>query len=360
MTMGERAGRRSVRVAAVQAAPVVLDRERSLVKAVALIGQAAAEGAQVIGFGESWLTGYPAWLDLCPGSAYWDHPPAKRVHARLRENSITIPGPETQRLGEAARAHRVTIVLGVHERVETGPGHGTLYNNQLIFGPTGAILSQHRKLVPTHAERLVWGQGDGSGLEAVPTPSARVGTLICWEHWMPLARQAMHESGEQVHVATWPTVRDMYQVASRHYAFEGRCFVLAVGQIMRADELPKDLDLPAELLGKPETLVCSGGSCIIGPDGALLAGPVFDREETLYADLDLGRLDEESLALDVTGHYHRPDVFEFAVRARPAGATRASSPGAARKARSPRSPQPARRSSSGGLRRRKAAHRARS
>ena len=302
------------RVAIAQAAPVFLDLEKSVDKAVRLVGEAAGRGARLVAFGETWLPGYPAWLDLCPGSAYWDHPPAKKAYARLVENSAIIPGPETDRLRAAAREHGVVIVIGVHERVAGGPGHGTLYNTNLVIGPDGSILSRHRKLVPTHAERLVWGPGDGGDLEAVATPIGRVGSLICWEHWMPLARQAMHESAEEIHVACWPTVRDMYQVASRHYAFEGRCFVLAAGLITRAGDLPADLELPPGVRENPDGLVCSGGSCIIGPDGALLAGPVFDREEILVADLDLGRIAEESMALDVTGHYNRPDVFQFAKR----------------------------------------------
>ena len=306
--------RRIVRVAIAQAAPVFLNLEESVEKAVRLTAEAAAKGARVVAFGETWLPGYPAWLDLCPGAASWDHPPAKRAHARLVENSAVIPGPETDRLCAAAREHAVVLVIGVHERVAAGPGHGTLYNAQLVVGPDGTILSRHRKLVPTHAERLVWGPGDGEGLEAVATPAGRVGTLICWEHWMPLARQAMHESAEEIHVACWPTVRDMYQVASRHYAFEGRCFVLAAGLITAARDLPSDLELPPDLKGRPDALVCAGGSSIIAPDGALLAGPVFDREEILIADLDLGRIAEESMALDVTGHYNRPDVFQFSKR----------------------------------------------
>jgi len=348
--MSPRPAHRVVRAAAVQAAPALLDLALSLERAESLIAQAAGRGATVIGFGETWLPGYPAWLDLSPGSAYWNHPPAKQVHARLRANSVVIPGPATERLGRAARAHKAVVVMGVHERVERGPGHGTLYNTQITFGPDGSILSLHRKLVPTHAERLVWGPGDGGGLQAVPTPSGMVGTLICWEHWMPLLRQAMHESGEEIHVACWPTVRDIYQVASRHYAFEGRCYVLAVGQILRVADLPPELPPPAELRDQPRALVASGGSCIIGPDGAILAGPVFDREEILIADLDLDRIGEESLALDVTGHYHRPDLFEFrliggAAAARAAAATPARQAGGAA------------RRSSGGDRRRKAVQR---
>ena len=306
--------KRIVRVAIAQAAPVFLDLDKSVEKAVRLTGEAAGKGARLVAFGETWLPGYPAWLDLCPGSAYWDHPPAKRAYARLVENSAVIPGPETGRLCAAAREHAVVLVIGIHERVAAGAGHGTLYNTQLVIAPDGTILGRHRKLVPTHAERLVWGPGDGGGLEAVATPAGRIGTLICWEHWMPLARQAMHESAEEIHVAAWPTVRDMYQVASRHYAFEGRCFVLAAGSITAARDLPPDLELPPELKGKPDALVCAGGSCIIAPDGALFAGPVFDREEILVADLDLGRIAEESMVLDVTGHYNRPDVFQFSKR----------------------------------------------
>jgi nitrilase len=306
--------RKKVRVAIAQAAPVLLDLPKSVEKAAGLLREASRRGACLVAFGESWLPGYPAWLDLCPGSAFWDHPPAKRAYARLVENSAVIPGPHTDRLCAAAREHNVVVVIGVHEKVASGPGHGTLYNTNLVIGADGSILSRHRKLVPTHAERLVWGQGDGSGLEAVDTPAGRVGSLICWEHWMPLARQAMHESAEEIHVACWPTVREMYQIASRHYAFEGRCYVLAAGLLTAARDLPKDLELPPDLQGKPDALICSGGSCIIAPDGSIVAGPVFDREEILIADLDLDRIAEESMALDVTGHYNRPDVFQFKTR----------------------------------------------
>ena len=303
-----------VRVAAVQAAPVFLDRDASIEKAVRLIGEAAGLGARLIAFGETWIPGYPAWLDLCAGSAYWDHEPAKKAYARLFENSVVIPSPQTEAIGSAAREQGVVVILGVHERLITGPGHGTLYNTQIIFGTDGAILSTHRKLVPTHAERLVWGPGDGGGLHAVPTPCGRVGTLICWEHWMPPARQVLHESAEQIHVAAWPSVDEMYLVASRHYAFEGRCFVIAAGQIVAARDLPADLGPPVQRSADPDALVVNGGSCIIGPDGALLAGPVFDRETILTADLDLGRIAQESMALDVTGHYSRPDIFVTGLR----------------------------------------------
>jgi len=304
---------KKVKVAIAQSSPVLLDMEKSVGKAVRLVREAAGQGARLVAFGESWLPGYPAWLDLCAGSAYWNHPPAKRVYARLVENSLVIPGPETDRLCAAARESRAVIVIGVHERVAAGPGRGTLYNTNLVIGSDGTILSRHRKLVPTHAERLVWGQGDGSGLEAVATPFGRVGSLICWEHWMPLARQAMHESGEDIHVAVWPTVRDMYQVASRHYAFEGRCYVLCAGSYSTARDLPADFEL-AEAMGvSGDDELCLGGSGIIGPNGRWLAGPVDGSETIVYAELDLGRIAEEQQALDSAGHYNRPDVFRLTV-----------------------------------------------
>jgi predicted amidohydrolase len=173
--------------------------------------------------------GLPAWLDYCSDAALWDHAPSKEVFARLRQNSIVVPGKETQLFAQLAGDRDLTLVIGVNERVETGPGNGTLYNSLLTFTPDGRLANHHRKLVPTYTERLVWGQGDGGGLASVETPSGRVGGLICWEHWMPLARQALHNAGEHIHVAVWPTVHEMHQIASRHYAFEARCFVLAVG-----------------------------------------------------------------------------------------------------------------------------------
>ncbi|MGH9750884.1 MAG: carbon-nitrogen hydrolase family protein [Candidatus Polarisedimenticolia bacterium] len=306
----------TIRVAAIQARPVFLDKGGSVDKAVRLIGEAAGRGVVLAAFGETWIPGYPAWLDLCPGAAYWDHAPAKKAYARLRENSIVIPGPETEALGGAAKQHRMVLSIGAHERVETGPGHGSLYNAQILLGPDGRLLAHRRKLVPTHAERLVWASGDARDLGAAATPAGRVGALICWEHWMPLARQAVHEAAEQIHVAAWPSVGEPHLLASRHYAFEGRCFVLAVGQIIAAADLPAGLEPPPGTTHRPDELLYNGGSCIIGPDGAILAGPVVDREEIVIADLDFRRIAEESMALDVTGHYNRPDLFEFKVRKR--------------------------------------------
>ena len=302
------------KVAAVQAAPVYLDLSRSVEKSIGLIAEAASSGAKLIVFPETWLPGYPAWLDCCRDVAVWDHTPVKKVFARLMENSVVVPGPVTEALGQAAREHEIVLNISVHERVVEGSGRGTLYNTMLTFGADGTLLNHHRKIMPTYTERLIWGQGDGSSLRAVVTDLGRIGGLICWEHWMPLARQVLHQSGEDIHIAAWPQVKEMNLIASRHYAFEGRCFVIACGAVMRASELPAELEPIESLKQRPDSFVLNGGSAIIAPDGSLLAGPVFEEEVILTADLDLSRIAEESLALDVSGHYSRPDIFEVKLR----------------------------------------------
>ncbi len=302
-----------VSVAIIQESPVFLDLEASVAKAIRLAEKAARDGARVITFGETWLPGYPAWLDYCSEVALWDHGPSKDVFARLRQNSVVIGGKETKRFAQLAGDHHVTLVIGVNERVATGPGNGTLYNSLLTFSPAGRLANHHRKLVPTYTERLVWGQGDGGGLESVETPAGRVGGLICWEHWMPLARQALHNAGEHIHVAVWPTVHEMHQIASRHYAFEARCFVLASGLIMRVKDLPNEFRAPPELAVDPEAFLLSGGSAIIGPDGKYVVEPIYEKETIVTAELDLNAVDREKMTLDVTGHYSRPDIFSFNV-----------------------------------------------
>jgi nitrilase len=305
------ANSKQVRVAIAQSAPVYLNKQASLAKALDLIQQASKRGAQLVAFGETWLPGYPAWLDVCPGAALWESASAKDVFSRLRANSIVVPGEEVNALREVARDLKIAIVIGVNERVDSGPGNGTLYNSLLTISEDGQLGNHHRKLVPTYTERLVWGNGDGRGLEAVPTSAGRVGGLICWEHWMPLARMAMHNSGEHIHVAVWPTVHELHQLASRHYAFEGRCFVLAVGLMMPAEDLPREFREELILsLGEGQWIE-RGGSAIIGPDSRYVLDPVFDREELLVADLDLTQIDREMMTLDVSGHYARPDIFRF-------------------------------------------------
>jgi predicted amidohydrolase len=305
-----------LRVALVQAPAVPFEVEASLERARSLVAEAAGRGATLVAFGETWLTGYPAWIDCWPRLSLWDDPEVKALHARFRNAAIAIPGPAAKALADIAFEHGVVLVMGVNERVEGGPGHGTLYNALLVFDADGRLCVHHRKLVPTHTERLVWGPGDAHGLRVAATAVGRVGGLVCWEHWMPLARQALHEQDELFHVAQWPTVKPMSQLASRHYAFEARCFVLAVGGLLHRDALPPAL--AGALVNVPDDgLLLRGGSGIVGPDGAWIAEPVLEREQIVVADLDPRRRDEESMALDVSGHYARPDLLSLSVRSGP-------------------------------------------
>ncbi|MDP8995077.1 MAG: carbon-nitrogen hydrolase family protein [Pseudomonadota bacterium] len=298
-------------IAAVVQAEVAADVEAGLELTREKALEAAASGAELIVFPEAWIPGYPAWLDSCRDAALWDHRPVKSIFARIVENSIAIPGPALDNLAATAREAAATVVVGISERVERGVGRGTLYNSLVTIGPDGRLLNHHRKLMPTYTERLIWGAGDVEGLRAVDTPSGRVSALVCWEHWMPLARQALHESGEDVHVAVWPTVHDLHQVASRQYAFEGRCFVLTSGAMMRASSLPPELEPHPDRIAGGDEWVLRGGSAIIGPDGKYIVEPVYDEPRVLLAELDLRRLSEERMTLDVTGHYHRPELFDF-------------------------------------------------
>jgi predicted amidohydrolase len=303
-----------VKAAVIQAEAVYYDLAASVAKATEWISKAAAQGAQIVTFGETWLPGYPSWLDVCPGAGLWGNASTKEVFARLHANSVRIPGPEIDTFREQCKSLGIVLVLNINERVEGQAGAGTLYNTMITIDATGEIVNKHRKLMPTYTERLVWGQGDTCGLEAVPTAAGRVGALICWEHWMPLARQVVHQSDEQIHIATWPGVNEMHQVASRSYAFEGRCYVLAAGDLMRARDLPQEFGVPPQLASDPDQFVIAGGSAIIAPDGRYLAGPVYNEEAILIADLDLGEIVRERMTLDVTGHYSRPELFDFRVK----------------------------------------------
>jgi nitrilase len=308
------------RVAVVQAAPIFMNLDGSMERARGLIRDAASRGAEFIAFPEAWLPGYPAWLDSCRDAGIWNYEPTKNLFARLVENSVVVPGSHTQAVASLSKELGIVLSIGVNERVKKGPGHGTLYNSNLLFNGDGALVNCHRKTMPTFTERMIWGMGDGASLRAADTSAGRVGALICWEHWMPLARQVLHVSREDIHVAAWPWVKEMNLVASRHYAFEGRCFVMACGGILRARDLPQELEPLESLRSQPDAFVLRGGSAIIGPDGMILAGPISDEETILVADLDFSTITRESLTLDVTGHYARPDIFDVRLKpARPTG-----------------------------------------
>lgn len=298
-----------LQLAIAQVRPAYNDLGASLQKLEQLTAEAARQGAELLVFGETWLTGYPAWIDYLPEVALWDHEPTKAVFAQMQQNSLRIPSDESRFLEEVARKYEVHLVVGANEVSKTG----TLYNVLLNISPQAGILVHHRKLMPTFSERLLYGTGDGHGLQSVETPFGQLGGLICWEHWMPLTRQAMHQTGERVHIAVWPSVHEKHQLASRHYAFEGRCFVVAVGQLLALSDMPGALSLPEGLQENPEKWVLDGGSCVIAPDGTFVLEPQLGQEGLLYVTLpDLAKVEREKITLDVAGHYNRPDVFDFA------------------------------------------------
>jgi nitrilase len=305
--------RRVVRVAAVQAEPVTLDCEATVDKACGLIDEAARQGAQLIVFPETFIPVYPNSSVWGKGLVDFNAPSAKRAYAQLWHNSVDVPGPVTARLGEAARQANVVVVMGVNERMA---GSTTLYNTIVFIGPDGRLIGKHRKLVPTNHERLVHGRGDGSMLGVFDTPVGKVGGLICWENWMPLARYALYAQGEEIHLAPNADDSEMFGVGARSVAFEGRVYVVAVCAVQRKAGYPDDFALTSQLSAAPDFLL-SGGSVIVAPDGAVLAGPLWQEEGILCADLDLDRLVEERQLLDVVGHYARPDVLSLQVNRHP-------------------------------------------
>lgn len=301
-----------MKVALSQHTPAFLDLQSSLEKAVGIMEEASKQQCDLLVFGETWLTGYPVWLDHIPGVAYWDHEPTKQVYAQMHEQSLTIPGPALTFLQDHARKLKINVCMGLNEKVAADKGHGTIYNAFVIINSKGELVHHHRKLMPTYTEKMLYGLGDARGIKSVSLEGWNVSGLICWEHWMPLSRQALHDSGEQIHIALWPRVHEMHQIASRHYAFEGRCYVLAVGQILEASQLPQVL--VSDINFDQDQLLLNGGSCIIGPNGKYLQPPVFDQECLVVDTLDLNAIRKEQMTLDVTGHYARPDVFDFQVK----------------------------------------------
>ncbi len=300
----------TVRAAVVQAAPVVLDREATVEKTCRLVETAASRGAQLIVFPEAYIPAYLWGLALGTrvGGRTAD---GRRAWARYWANAVEIPSPATDALCRAARSAGAYLTIGVIERDARG-SRGTLYCTLLYIGPDGRILGKHRKLKPTAAERLIWGEGDGSTLPVFATPHGRLGGLICWENYMPLARMTMYAQGVELYVAPTADSRDSWQATIRHIACEGRCFVLSCCQYLTKAMYPADLEVREELADAPDVL-SRGGSAIVGPLGDYLAGPHFGSEEILIADLDLARMIEARFDFDVVGHYARPDVFRLLV-----------------------------------------------
>jgi nitrilase len=297
-----------VRVAVVQAAAVPFDRDACVEKAVRLIGEAAATGAKVVVFPEAFIGGYPKGLDFGTVLGRRDVQ-GREEFRRYHEAAIFVPAAETARIGEAAAANACYVVMGIIER-----DGGTCYCTVIFFGPDGALLGKHRKLMPTAMERIIWGFGDGSTLTTVESPYGTIGSVICWENYMPMMRMAMYAKGVALYCAPTADDRNTWLPSMQHIALEGRCFVLSACQFLTRGDFPEDVRV--KIGDAPGDVLMRGGSVIVGPLGQVLAGPVFGTEAIITADLDLDEIPRAKFDFDVTGHYSRPDVFQLVVNER--------------------------------------------
>jgi nitrilase len=303
-----------MRAVIVQRPPVFGDRAATLERAVAAVAEAAADGAQLVVLPEHFIPGYPAWIwRLRPGG---DMGLTERLHAMLRANAVRVGSDDLQPLVEAARRHAVTVVCGLCE-IDAEFSGGTLYNAVVVIGPDGALLNRHRKLMPTNPERMVWGFGDATGLRVVDTPCGRLGVLICWENYMPLARAALYAQGVEILVAPTYDQGEVWVATLRHIAREGGCWVLGSGTAFRGGDMPESLPGRAQLYPEAAEWINDGDSAVVAPGGKLVAGPLHQAQGLLAADIDLARVGLARRSLDVAGHYARPDVFRLQVNARP-------------------------------------------
>jgi nitrilase len=292
-------------VAVVQAAPVVFDRERTIEKARDLAADAARRGAQLVQFPEAFVSGYPkgSTFGSVVGTRSMD---GRAEYQRYWDSAVDVPGPATEALGQIARESRIHLVMGVIER-----DGGTLYCTALFFAPDGRLLGKHRKLMPTGCERLIWGFGDGSTMPVFDTPHGRMGAVICWENYMPLMRAAMYAKGVEIWCAPTADSRDTWIASMQHIAIEGRCYVLSCNQFARRSDFPADF--PCTLGDDPQTVISRGGSCIVNPFGEIIAGPDFEGETILTAEIDRAMIARGKFDFDVVGHYARPDIFRLSV-----------------------------------------------
>ncbi len=312
-----------IKIALIQHPPVFLNLYESLAKVEQWVDEAVNNGAQVVIFPETWLPGYPVWLDNAGDSAIWNHPGAKVLYRILFQNALEIASKEFHCLHAIAKKKKITLVMGCHEIKGN-----TLYNTMIFFSGKDGKYQVHRKLMPTFNEKLIWGSGDGSTLSSIHTDFGIMGGLICWEHWMPLARAAMHAKKEKIHIAQWPSVTELHQIASRHYAFEGRCFVAACGNTLSKKDVmdgfdslgihePAAREMLDSIAKQDEDYLMTGGSCVISPDAGYLSKPEFLTRAIIYSTLDLNLIHESCMVLDTDGHYSRPDVFSLTVNENP-------------------------------------------
>lgn len=303
-----------IKVAVVQAASVLFNKTSTIEKACRLIKESAAKGSQLVLFPEAFIPAYPRGLSfgMVVGSR---SEKGRSLWEKYWKNAIDIKGPEIEILGKAAREAGIYLAMGVIERDGDYSG-GTLYCTLLYFSPDGNLIGKHRKLKPTGSERLIWGEGDGSTMPVFSTDLGKIGGLICWENYMPLARMAMYGKGVEIYLAPTADSRDTWQSTIRHIACEGRCFILSCNQFVTKGMYPSDLEMSEELADKPDIL-CRGGSVIVSPFGEILAGPLYGQEGILYADLDLSEVRKSKIDFDVVGHYARPDIFQLQINSNP-------------------------------------------
>ena len=300
-----------MRVAAAQARPVWFDRAATTAKVVDLIGRAAAGGVELLAFPETFLSGYPLWIRGGTGIGF-EAQEQRRAYAEYLESAVDVRGAEVREVCAAAADHGVFVYLGASERA-VASGHGTVYCSLIAIHPRRGVVGVHRKLVPTHQERMVWGRGDGAGLRVHDAGALRVGGLNCWENWMPQARHALYADGEEVHVATWPGWAGQTDDISRFVALEGRVAVLSVAGLLAPDDVPDGFPLADAMRADAARFTFDGGSAVAGPDGRWLVAPVVGEERLVIADIDPAEIRGARLAADPSGHYARPDVFAVSV-----------------------------------------------
>ena len=303
-----------VKIAIIQESPVLLDRSKTIEKAIQLIDKAAAADAELVVFPEAYISGYPAWIwRLRPGG---DWGLSADLHSRLLESAVDINAGDLKPICEAAKDHGITIVCGLNER-DGALSQATLYNTAVIIGPAGEILNRHRKLMPTNPERMVWGFGDASGLKVVDTSVGKIGTLLCWENYMPLARYALYSQGVEIYVAPTYDSGENWLGTMQHIAREGRCWVICSGVALTNSDIPADFPNKEALYPATEEWINPGDSVVVAPGGKIVAGPMRQEKGILFAEVDLKRVGIAKRDLDVTGHYARPDIFTLNVDRRP-------------------------------------------
>ena len=298
------------KLAIVQKAPAFLDKKKTIELAVASIEEAAANGADLVVFAEAFIPGYPAWVwRLRPGG---DWGISEELHQRLLNNAVNVDSSDLDPLYEAARKHQLTIVCGMEER-DNQLSQTTLYNTVVTIGPDGVLLNKHRKLMPTNPERMVWGFGDASGLKVVETNAGRIGSLICWENYMPLARYALYSQGVEIYIAPTYDSGEGWLGTMQHIAREGCCWVVGCGCLMKGSDIPDDFPERSTLYPDADEWINPGDSIVIAPGGEIVAGPMNKEAGILYHEIDREKVGIAKRTLDVTGHYSRPDIFQLHV-----------------------------------------------